>query len=208
MLIWSKRRFLTVLVAAVGLSLVPAYLQAFSISGGSEIPTILLHDTLIVNRAAYALNLPYSSLRLVRTGSPARGDMVLLRFPIREFVGFKRVMGLPGETIEIRESRVIVNGHAIPVNALRRADFTWVPDPAALGSAVEGEEGHYITYTPGKSEYRDHAPVKLAAGEYYLLGDNRDDSWDSRAFGAVSFDRMLGKVIVTLRTGPRRDITR
>jgi signal peptidase I len=172
--------------------------------GASEVPTILLGDTLIVNTAAYHLRLPYSTVTLFRTGSPKRGDMVQLRFPVREFIGFKRVMGLPGETIEVRESRVIINGQPIPVKPLNRADFSWVPEVRSMGPSVELEGDHYITYTPGKSEYRNHPPIRLATGEYFLLGDNRDDSWDSRAFGPVPENRILGKVIATLPTGLRK----
>src|ERR1700730_12902383 len=118
MLRWLKKHFRKLLLGSIVLSMVPAYLHAFSMSGASEVPTILLRDTLIVNTAAYQLRLPYSNVKLFRTGSPKRGDMVQLRFPIREFIGFKRVMGVPGETIEVRESRVIVSGQPIAVKPL------------------------------------------------------------------------------------------
>src|SRR5207249_8442100 len=108
---------------------------------------------------------------------------------------FKRVMGVPGETIEVRESRVIVSGRAIPTRPLNRADFNWVPEVRSMGSSVEFEDGHYITYTPGKSGFRNQPAILLGPGEYFLLGDNRDDSWDSRAFGPVSENRILGKVM-------------
>ncbi len=204
MLPWLKRHFRTVLLVSIGLGLVPAYLQAFRINGPSEAPTVLLGDTVIVNKAAYSVRLPYSNEKLLRTGSPLRGDMVQMRFPNRGFIGIKRVMGVPGETVELRENRVIVNGQAIAVKTLNRADFAWVPQVHGIGSSVESEDGHWITYTPGKSEYRNHPPTRLAEGQYFVLGDNRDDSYDSREFGPLADNMILGKVIAILPTGPRQ----
>jgi signal peptidase I len=206
MLAWLKRHAGWVLLFLAGLSLVPSYLRAYVLSGPSDIPTVLLGDKVIVNRAAYRLRLPYSTVTLFRTGSPKRGDFVLvqvlndprLRSPV-----IKRIMGLPGETIEIRENRVIVNGRAIPVTDLNPAEFAWVPKAHPIGSVVESEDGHWITFTPGRSEHRNHPPVRLSDGQYFVLGDNRDDSEDSRKFGPVSEELLLGKVIATFATGER-----
>jgi signal peptidase I len=181
-------------------------MHAYTLIGPSDIPTVLLGDKIIVNRAAYKLKLPYSNVTLFRTGLPKRGDFVLLHVPNNprlRFGFFKRIMGLPGEIIEIRENRVIVNGGAIPVRALDPADFAWVPKGHPIGSVVQSEDGHWITFTPGKSEHRNHPPIRLSDGEYFVLGDNRDDSEDSREFGPVSEDLLLGKVIATFASGER-----
>lgn len=204
MIAWFKRHFRTLLISAIVLSVLPAYLRAISLSGASEAPTLLLGDTTIVNEAAYSVRLPYSKVKLLRIGSPKRGDMVQLRLLDRTSLGLKRVMGVPGETIEVRENRVIVNGQAIPVKTLNRADFAWVPEVHRIGSSVESEDGHWIAFTPGKSEYRNHPPIRLADGLYFLLGDNRDNSADSRLWGPVSENLILGKVIAILPTGARR----
>lgn len=195
-----------VLIVLAGLGLVPAYLRAYTLSGASEIPTLLLGDKVIVNGAAYIVNLPYSSVRLFRSGSPKRGDMVLLHVlndPHLKFAFFKRIMGLPGETIEIRENRVVVNGQALPVTDLNPADFAWVPKTHPIGSTAQNEDGHWITFTPGRSEHRNHPPIRLTGGHYFVLGDNRDDSKDSREFGPVSESLLLGKVIATFSSGER-----
>jgi signal peptidase I len=206
MLAWLKKHVRLVLLVIVGLSLVPAYLHAYSLSGPSDIPTVLLGDKVIVNSAAYQLKLPYSNVTLFRTALPKRGDFVLLHIPNNSrlrFGFFKRIMGLPGETIEIRENRVIVNGRAIPVRDLDPADFGWVPTGHPIGSTVQDEDGHLITFTPGKNERRNLPPIRLLDGQYFVLGDNRDDSEDSREFGPVSGDLLLGRVIATFATGPR-----
>lgn len=200
-----KRYLRITLFGVIGLSLIPAYLRAYSLSGASEIPTVLLRDTFIVNKAAYDFRLPYSSVKVFKTGRPKRGDMVwaLLPLPKGDTVVIKRAMGLPGETIEVRENRIFINGEALPVKILNRADFAWVPLARPSEALFENEDGHWIMYTPGRSLYRNHAAVRLAAGQYFLLGDNRDDSYDSRAFGPVSEDRIVGKMIYVFRTGPR-----
>ncbi len=200
------RRVHWFLLALAGLSLTPAYLWAYKLAGPSDIPTVLLGDTVVVNRAAYRVKLPYSNVAVLRSGLPKRGDFVLLQLrnhPRLKSAFFKRIIGLPGETIELQENRVIVNGQAIPVRALNPADFAWVPKTHPIGSVVQDEDGHWITFSPGKSEHRNHPPVRLSDRQYFVLGDNRDDSEDSREFGPVPEDLLLGKVIATFATGQR-----
>lgn len=206
MLAWIKKHIRAVLLVSGGLSLIPAYLHAYTVVGASDIPTVLLGDKLIVNSAAYRVKLPYSSVELFRTGAPQRGDFVRLRIPNnpRLRLGFfKRVIGLPRETIEIRENRVLINGRTLGLEALNPADFAWVPRSHPLGSTVASEDGHWITFTPGKSVHRNCPPLRLSAGQYFVLGDNRDDSEDCREFGPVSEDLLLGKVIAIFPTGER-----
>ena len=201
-----RRHFRWLSLALVGLSLIPAYLYAYVLAGPSDIPTVLLGDKVVVNNAAYRLKLPYSNVALFRTGLPKRGDFVLLHLnnpPRLKSPFFKRIMGLPGEVIEIRENRIFINGRAIPVRDLNPADFAWVPQAHPIGSAVQDEDGHWITFTPGKSEHRNNPPVRLTDRQYFVLGDNRDDSADSREFGPVSEELLLGKVIATFAAGQR-----
>ncbi len=73
-----------------------------------------------------------------------------------------------------------------------------------MGSVVEDEDGHWITYTPGKGEHRNHPPIQLANDQYFVLGDNRDASVDSREWGPISGSSVIGKVIMKLPTGHRR----
>ena len=203
--IWRKRSLLTGLSVLAGVCLVPSYLRAYKITGGSEVPTVLVGDTIVVNNAAYRLNLPYTRVKLFRTGAPRRGDFVFLHLPDRPRLRgfFKRVIGLPGETIELRENQVLIDGRPLPTAPLDPAAFAWAPKGHPIGSIVESEDGHWVTFTPGKSRDRNHPPTRLAEGEYFLLGDNRDGSLDSRDFGPVPEAFFQGKVIAVLPTGAR-----
>jgi signal peptidase I len=194
-------RLRTALLLAAGLALLPSYVSAYRLSGASEAPTILVGDKFLVNRAAYDLRLPYANVELLRVASPRREDMVLAWLPGVPRPAIKRVAGLPGETVEVRDSRVIVNGAALPLRTLDSASFAWVPKSHRMGNTVALEDGHWIAYTPGIGRDRNTPAVRLGAQDYFLIGDNRDNSLDSRSFGPVARDQILGKVITVSRKG-------
>jgi signal peptidase I len=187
-----RKRVLQFAVALAALAIVPACLRAYQITGISDAPTLVIGDKLLMNRAAYVFTAPH------------RGDLLVLRFPDRPGFGPKRVIGIPGDTVQMADDRVIVNGRTLAMHALDRADFNWVSPVHRIGSTVAIEEGHLIAFTPGL-QYNTLAPVKLASGEYFVLGDNRDMSADSRVWGPVHADRFIGKTIVsTLDLAPAR----
>src|SRR5262249_55303291 len=126
---WFSRHVRIVLFAIIVLALAPAYLHAYQLtsSGASEVPTLLPRDIIIVNHAAYSLRLPYSDVTLCRTESIKRGEMVLIILPDGRGVAPKRVMGLPGETNELRENQLIIDGQPVSQKTLDRSRFAWVP---------------------------------------------------------------------------------
>jgi signal peptidase I len=130
--------------------------------------------------------------------------MVLIRNPTSGWPAPKRVIGVPGDEVEVRDNRVLVDGQPLVVKTLVRSDFAWVPESNKLGSVVQNEDGHWIAFTPDKSENRNHPLIRLEAGQYFVLGDNRDESADSRAWGPLHEDLILGKVILILPPRRRR----
>lgn len=175
----SVRNFV---LAAFALAMLPTCLRAYKIVGASEAPTIVLGDKILVNRVAYVFR------------KPRRGEMLVLHFPDRPSFGPKRVIGVPGDTVEMVDNRVIVNGRALPMHELKRADFNSVAPDNRIGSVVAEEDGHLIAFTPG-NKYDTHAAVNLGPGEFFLMGDNRDVSADCRVWGPVHADRFMGNVI-------------
>jgi signal peptidase I len=106
----------------------PDYLSAYTVSGPSEAPTLLLGDRVVVNHAAYDLKPPYSTIRLAKLGTPRRGDLVSFLVPNRNTLGLKRVVGIPGDTVELRENLLFVNARPLNYAMLTRSDFDWVPE--------------------------------------------------------------------------------
>jgi signal peptidase I len=201
--ILTRRGILLLILVSSVVLILPAYLRAYTLSGPSDAPTLLLGDTAIVNRAAYRVDLPYTRVQLARVSHPKRGDLVQVLSPDRHLLVFKRVLGLPGETIQMHDNRVVIDGQPLPLKALSGMDFSWVPKSHRMGNTVYDEAGHWAAFTPGAGEYRDLRPVHLTSEEYFLLGDNRDISLDCRVWGPLREGAIFGKVIFISPTGPR-----
>ena len=205
----SRRTVAGLVTFAAMLACIPAYVSGYTVNGPSEAPTLLLGDFAIVNHAAYDLNLPYSTARLAKLGSPQRGDIVLFRVPKRNAIGLKVVVGLPGDLIAMSENRISLNGSEVAVEPLERREFDWVPKEHAIGNVVARETigvpefSHVITYTAGLSPLRSIAQIAVPEDGFYLLGDHRDNSNDSRTFGPVPREAILGKLISVWPTGGR-----
>jgi signal peptidase I len=152
-------------------------LQAFKIPAASMEPTLLIGDHLLVDKAAYGVRLPLLSSVVLRPRPPARGDLAVFLYPTdrsREYI--KRVIGLPGETVEICGKTVYVDGR--PLN-----------EPYA----------HYLSNSDGDLDGAGRSPwgpEKVPAGHVFVLGDNRDNSLDSRFFGWVPIADLRGKAKV------------
>ncbi|MDR1038172.1 MAG: signal peptidase I [Deltaproteobacteria bacterium] len=143
--------------------------QAFHIPSGSMIPTFLEGDRVLVLKFSYGIRSPFSNRVLIGTGEPSRGDVVIFKFPGDTKVDFvKRVMGLPGEEVELRKGVLFVNGVQI--------DDPW---------------GQYKG-RPGVPS-RNFGPARVPEGKYFMMGDNRDFSNDSRAWGFVDRSLLRGK---------------
>ncbi len=199
----STRRLLAVAVPLAVLATAPAYLHAYKLSGSSDAPTLLLGDLAVVNQASFRLKLAYTEVNLLRVAQPKRGDLVQILRPDRPLLVFKRVIGLPREVIEVRENQVAVNGQPLALRPLPQNDFSWVPESHHMGNHVYEEDLHWVAFTPGAGEFRNFGPVKLAEDEFFLIGDNRDNSLDCRSWGPLKEDAIRGKVIFTMPTGPR-----
>jgi len=178
---------------------------------GSMKPTILEGDRVFVFKAAYQVRVPFSSLRLFSTGTPTRGDVVVMRNPDGETVPFvKRLIGLPGDTVEVRDEMLFVNGQLQPMHFLPvLADATG--QEVLLGTERLDGKPHPVRVRPGlPCAARSWGPVVVPDGEVLVMGDNRDESRDGRYFGTRPTADLLGRAVGVMwswhtrwRQGPR-----
>ena len=206
---WRAVAF-TVIGLGLGLLLVrESVAGVFRVAGPSDAPTLLWGEVVIVSRCAYDVRLPGVGQPVARIAEPARGDMILFRVPERGSLGLKRVVAVAGDRIQLRNHELWINdvratyrstGTSLAAPILERNTMgAWVGEEQILGQM------HALTFTHG-SETSDFGPVEVPAGHVFLLGDNRDNSFDSRSFGPLPRDQVLGRVMTNLsrRTGTMR----
>jgi signal peptidase I len=197
----AKSQFREILEAVVVALLLAAVVrvfvvQAYKIPSRSMVPTLLVGDHILVNKFIYGIKIPGTDYRLPRLREPRRGDVVVFvppDDPTRDFI--KRIVGLPGDTIEVRAKKVYVNGrpsdqeaHVIHVD---ERPVTEVAGP--VSASVRDCEFP----RPGSDVFRDwFGPCAVPAGHYFMMGDNRDQSQDSRFWGYVPMKDIRGKAFV------------
>jgi signal peptidase I len=165
--------------------------EPFQIPSGSMRPTLEVGDFILVNKYAYGLRLPVTHTRFVELGEPERGDVMVFRFPSEPSVNFiKRVVGLPGDTVRYEDKQLYVNGEPVPKRLLDEAPAT-APGEWLLEEQL-GEVSHRIYNNP-----RDPGPqvreIVVPDGHFFTMGDNRDHSNDSRYWGFVPEENIVGR---------------
>lgn len=164
---------------------------------GSMKPTILEGDRVFVNKLAYDLKVPFTTWHLAEWGNPQRGDIVVFYSPKDETRLVKRVVGLPGDVIELRNEQLIINGKPVEDAPAGTGIAEQLSADEQLQSQFATEQlpthTHAIMAIPGLLAKRTFGPVQVPAGQYFMMGDNRDNSFDSRFFGAVERKRIVGK---------------
>ncbi|MFV0438419.1 MAG: signal peptidase I [Desulfopila sp.] len=173
------REYIEAIVIAILLALFirTFIVQAFKIPSGSMLPTLKIGDYLLVSKFSYGIRVPFTGQLLVPLGSPERGDVVVFRFPRDRSVDYiKRVVGLPGDTVTIKDKQVLINGEA-------------VADPHAHFSSAE-----IVDAEVGPRD--NFGPVTVPKGAIFVMGDNRDNSFDSRFWGFVDERDILGKAFI------------
>ena len=166
------------------------------IPSGSMRPTLLEGDVVLVNRVAYDFKLPLSDIMLMRLGEPRRGDVVTFTSPTDGVRLIKRLVAVPGDVVEMRDERLIINGSAAHYGGIHA-----VAEPTAFGGTVaatrvteriEGSE-RTVQFLPAVAARRHFGPLVVPKDSYFVLGDNRDDSADSRYIGFVPRRLLIGR---------------
>lgn len=166
------------------------------IPSGSMRPTLLEGDVVLVNRLAYDLKLPLTDIVLLPLAEPRRGDVVTLSSPAGGTRLIKRIVGLPGDRLEMRDDVLILNGQPLaysnPHNRGETLAPGWVVDAVRATEDLAGHP-HTVQFMPSTRARRDFAEITVPAGQYFLLGDNRDNSEDSRYIGTVPREKLIGR---------------
>ncbi len=165
------------------------------IPSASMHPNLLEGDVVFVNRLAFDIKIPLTDVVLAHAGDPQRGDIVTFSSPEDGTRLIKRVIGLPGDTIEMRGKRLIVNGVAADYETLSLTDE---PLAASGVKALHVEENtaenhHEIQWLAERGMRDSFGPIVIPADHFLMLGDNRDNSADSRWFGLVARERIIGR---------------
>ncbi|MEP6938889.1 MAG: signal peptidase I [Rudaea sp.] len=165
---------------------------------GSMNPTIVEGDRILVDKFAYGLRVPFTELRLTAGNDPMRGDIVIFPSPQDGTVLVKRVVGLPGDSVTMHDERLFVNGEPIestPANEAADVDLLAVTrsEQRYYLSETLGAAPHPIMVLPNRYAMRSFGPVAVPAGQYFMLGDSRDNSKDSRYFGFVPRASIIGR---------------
>lgn len=172
--------------------------EPFKIPSGSMMPTLLIGDFIVVNKYSYGLRLPVGNAKILEVGDPQRGDVVVFRYPEDPDVNYiKRVVGLPGDEVTYRNKVVFINGEPMPQEQVGM----WIGEgrnrnpsgrrPQLFEESL-GDVDHQIVIYPD-SPGRPTQTWTVPEGHYFVLGDNRDQSLDSRAWDFVPEENLVGK---------------
>jgi signal peptidase I len=165
------------------------------IPSGSMRPNLLEGDLVFVNRTAYNLKVPLTDVVLARLGDPARGDVVTFHSPKDGERLIKRLIALPGDVVEMRDERLVINGKLADYTVqgmVREPVGGGTVDAVRLTETLAGQH-HRIQLMPQVDAARNFGPVTVPRDQYLVLGDNRDNSADSRYIGFIQRDLLIGR---------------
>ncbi|MHB1083656.1 MAG: signal peptidase I [Thiobacillus sp.] len=214
LLVEYAKSFFPVILVVFGLR--SFLVEPFKIPSGSMMPTLLIGDFILVNKYTYGIRLPVINKKVVEMNNPKRGDVMVFRYPGDPSLDYiKRVIGVPGDVVEYRDKKLSINGQ--PVSTVNTGTYSYVGNGLNYITAMVNNErlngvDHTMMTEPGKPSvypsqvvgfpYRENCSYnaegqgfvcKVPAGQYFMMGDNRDASNDSRYWGFVPDKNIVGK---------------
>jgi signal peptidase I len=209
---YSKSFFPVILVVFLLRSFL---VEPFKIPSGSMLPTLLVGDFILVNKYEYGIRLPVINRKIIDISQPQRGDVMVFRFPQDPSLDYiKRVVGVPGDVVEYRDKRLVINGQPVAIRPEGKFEYTgqglnyirgdtWreqLGNHNHIAMTIEGEPPVRVYEVAGNFPYRDNCSYTesgfkctVPAGHYFMLGDNRDASNDSRYWGFVPDENIVGR---------------
>lgn len=194
---WKEWRMTILLIVFVVVPVKSSLADWNWVPTGSMNPTVLEGDLLYVNKIAYDLRFPLTLHRLAKWSDPQRGDIVICFSPDDRTRLVKRVIGQPGDTVEMRNNILIINGQTVAYTKIQSKYTEYLPCQLRGRSilAMEDLDGaaHPVMSVPSIGAVRSFGPITVPQGGYFVMGDNRDISRDSRSFGFVERKLIVGK---------------
>lgn len=175
---------------------------------GSMRPTILEGDRIWVNKLAYDLKVPFTTWHLAEWNNPQRGDIAVFFSPHDGKRLVKRVVGLPGDTLELRNNALVINGQPVEYQPIAEGLLRDIPAADRTGRVFASEQlsrqTHAVAGYPAAPAMRSFAPIRVPSGQYFMMGDNRDDSFDSRYWGPVARNEIVGRATAVVMSLDRQ----
>lgn len=162
--------------------------EPFQIPSGSMLPTLEVGDFILVNKFSYGLRLPVVDYKILELGEPQRGDVMVFKFPVEPSINYiKRVVGVPGDRVRYDNKQLFINDEPVPQALIARLSGV------DLLAETLGSAEHQIYHSRNRRDPRAEGEWQVPEGHYFVLGDNRDNSRDSRYWGLVPDDHVVGR---------------
>jgi signal peptidase I len=169
------------------------------VPSGSMYPSIFIGDRIVVNKLAYDLRVPFTLQRIAHWRDPERGDIVTFPSPEDERLLVKRIVAVPGDTVSLENNELVINEQRASYEPLKAAQVRQLPVRdfhryQFLRELILGSERLVMLLKSGHTHINSFPAIEVPEAHYLVMGDNRDNSRDSRSIGFVSRDRILGRV--------------
>ncbi|MDP8221975.1 MAG: signal peptidase I [Candidatus Lernaella stagnicola] len=206
------REYAEIIIVALLLAMVirTFIVQAFKIPSASMVPTLLVGDHILVTKSLYGIPIPFTDTK-IRLSDPERGDIIVFKWPKDPRTDYiKRIIGLPGDKIEISGTDLYVNGQLVPKTMTGELDYS---DPRGYRQDSNvyretSDENEYTVLYDKRAHRFDSFSTTVPEDHYFCMGDNRDHSKDSRFWGFVPYGYIKGKALIIYFSWPWRQLTR
>jgi len=197
----KKDFFITLSLCLILVFFIRAFIiEPFKIPSSSMFPTLTVGDHIFVLKFSYGLSIPFTKYEFYKFSQPKRGDVVVFLFPKDESLYYvKRVVGVPGDTIELKGHNLFINGKIVKKDVVVPSEYKSILGNTSLNGKLYkeylGDSPHYVHYSRNGSDSISISET-IPKDHYFVLGDNRDDSYDSRSWGLVPRENLKGKAFI------------